>query len=409
MLTKAEFTRQVLNAYEHLYDLVYLRSHPLLEALAADAGPGAKEKAWHLHHTLLKAIGELDPGPEAPVSSHEWRRYQLATLRYVAGLSPQSVADQLAISRSTYYRDHDATIEAIAEILWARYCAQVEASSGLPAARGQNPASRRDLLLSEATRAAGGGGKAQVGTVLSGVLGLLASRLSERHLEAQVSLPSDLPSAVVDPSLLRQMLLGMLGHLIEHAERARVVVTASSEPQSLLLSLAVEPPEAVQPAPTEEIEKRVASLNDLAGLCGAGVEPRYPGRSLTGFAVRLPAGARRTVLVVDDNRDALELFRRYLIAQGYQAVTAQTAQEALTLARELQPYAITLDLMMPGQDGWDVLQTLLNQPGTRHIPVVVCSVLQERELALSLGAAAFLEKPVSGETLISTLDALEEA
>ena len=64
---------------------------------------------------------------------------------------------------------------------------------------------------------------------------------------------------------------------------------------------------------------------------------------------------------------------------------------------------------MPRQDGWDVLQVLLNQPETRHIPILVCSVLRQKELALSMGATAFLEKPVTEQVLLAALAALEGA
>ena len=83
--------------------------------------------------------------------------------------------------------------------------------------------------------------------------------------------------------------------------------------------------------------------------------------------------------------------------------------EALALARQVQPFAITLDLMMPGQDGWDTLQTLTNQSGTQHIPVIVCTVLNAKELALRLGATFFLEKPVSEQVLLDALRALEKS
>jgi CheY-like chemotaxis protein len=64
--------------------------------------------------------------------------------------------------------------------------------------------------------------------------------------------------------------------------------------------------------------------------------------------------------------------------------------------------------MIPDRDGWDLLQVLLNQPDTQHIPIIICSVLKQKELALSLGATAFLEKPISEQSLLSVLTALEE-
>jgi CheY-like chemotaxis protein len=115
---------------------------------------------------------------------------------------------------------------------------------------------------------------------------------------------------------------------------------------------------------------------------------------------------QHTVLVIDDNEDILTLFHRYLSLHHYQVVTASSAAEALSLAQQLQPFAITLDLMMPDQDGWDLLQTFLNHPGISATPIIVCSVLRQKELALSLGATAFLEKPVSEEALLAVLAAL---
>ena len=141
-------------------------------------------------------------------------------------------------------------------------------------------------------------------------------------------------------------------------------------------------------------------------LAGVHIWPVHAGQAIVGFEMQLPT-VERTLLVVDDNEDILELFRGYLGPHRYRVITAQTAPEALEKAREFQPYAVTLDLMMPDQDGWEVLQRLLHQPDTRHIPVIVCSVLRQKELALSLGAAAFLEKPVTEQTLVATLAALE--
>jgi CheY-like chemotaxis protein len=128
---------------------------------------------------------------------------------------------------------------------------------------------------------------------------------------------------------------------------------------------------------------------------------------IVGFHVHLPI-AQPTVLVVDDNEDVLELMGRYLTSLHYRFATASTAEEAFDQARCLQPYAITLDLMMPDRDGWALLQILLNDPETRHIPLIVCSVLRQKGLALSLGATAFLQKPVSQQALLAVLALLQK-
>jgi CheY-like chemotaxis protein len=110
-----------------------------------------------------------------------------------------------------------------------------------------------------------------------------------------------------------------------------------------------------------------------------------------------------TLLVVDDNPDMGELFRWYLADLDVRVVQARSAATALELARELRPEAITLDVMMPSQDGWQLLEQLRADPAIAEIPTVVCSVLPERALALSLGVAGFLAKPVTQQDLLTAL------
>src|SRR5579859_5869662 len=116
-----QFVASLADAYEHIYDLVYLRTHSLLDLLAEDKRAPRKDQAWQLHHLLLGVIGELDPGPHAPAFSREWRRHRLMVMRYVDGLTPQVVADQLSISRRHFYREHESALEAVAAVLFKRF------------------------------------------------------------------------------------------------------------------------------------------------------------------------------------------------------------------------------------------------------------------------------------------------
>ncbi|MBX6771987.1 MAG: response regulator [Chloroflexi bacterium] len=139
----------------------------------------------------------------------------------------------------------------------------------------------------------------------------------------------------------------------------------------------------------------------LAALQGAALETDVHG---DGFLVRftLPTVETPVALVVDDNADVVLLFQRYL-GGLFDVHEATSGEQALQLARRLRPNVITLDVMMPSQDGWEVLQILKHDPATAAIPVIVCSVIRERELALSLGAAEFLAKPISAPELLAAL------
>ena len=115
-------------------------------------------------------------------------------------------------------------------------------------------------------------------------------------------------------------------------------------------------------------------------------------------------GAERVVLVVDDDAHALDLLGRTLQGAGLRVVTAASGREALHLARTLHPAAITLDVMMPGMDGWEVLRELKEEPGTRDIPVLMVSMTDDRQLGYALGATDFLTKPVDRSQLVQLLE-----
>ena len=119
------------------------------------------------------------------------------------------------------------------------------------------------------------------------------------------------------------------------------------------------------------------------------------------FAETNPNGP--LVLCIDDNPEALDLLQSTLSVEGYQIATASSGQQGLRLAKDLHPRLITLDVMMPGMNGWDVLQLLKSDAETREIPVVMVSIVAERALAFGLGASDCLSKPVQRETLINTL------
>jgi len=114
----------------------------------------------------------------------------------------------------------------------------------------------------------------------------------------------------------------------------------------------------------------------------------------------------KIVLVVEDDRQFSNLLAFYLRQEGYVPVQHYDGMSVLNKARELKPALITLDIMLPDQDGWDVLRALKSDPQTRDIPVLVVSVFEDGELALSLGAVDYLVKPVRRDDLHMLLDRL---
>jgi signal transduction histidine kinase/CheY-like chemotaxis protein len=125
-------------------------------------------------------------------------------------------------------------------------------------------------------------------------------------------------------------------------------------------------------------------------------------RTEPAIASATPEGAS-TILVIDDEAAVRDLMQRFLAKEGFRIVTAAGGEEGLRLARELKPDAITLDVMMPGMDGWSVLSALKADAETADIPVVMLTIVDDRNLGYALGAADYLTKPIDRERLTAVL------
>jgi PAS domain S-box-containing protein len=120
---------------------------------------------------------------------------------------------------------------------------------------------------------------------------------------------------------------------------------------------------------------------------------------------KAPAAAHpnNVVLVIDDEEIVRELLQNYIGKLGYRVVLAESGPEGIKLARELKPQAITLDVMMPGMDGWMVLSELKHDPELAAIPVVMVSLVEDKSIGYSLGASEYLPKPVNRNHLAAVL------
>lgn len=120
----------------------------------------------------------------------------------------------------------------------------------------------------------------------------------------------------------------------------------------------------------------------------------------------IPEPAQNLILAVDDDPKITALYERYLKTNGYHVVAVNDPAQALHKAKELRPVAVTLDIMMPGKDGWLVLQDLKKDPETSAIPVIICSILEKQEKGFELGASDYLVKPFLQEDMLNALSKL---
>ncbi|HND50170.1 MAG TPA: response regulator, partial [Anaerolineales bacterium] len=114
----------------------------------------------------------------------------------------------------------------------------------------------------------------------------------------------------------------------------------------------------------------------------------------------------KVILTIDDDPQVIGLYERYLQPQGYHVHSLTDPSRAVEVAKQVKPFAITLDIMMPGTDGWTVLDTLKSDSATRNIPVIICSIVEDIEKGFNLGASDYLVKPILEEDLVNSLDRL---
>jgi CheY-like chemotaxis protein len=121
----------------------------------------------------------------------------------------------------------------------------------------------------------------------------------------------------------------------------------------------------------------------------------------------LRKNAKNPVLVIDDDPEVRYTIGQYLISKGYEVIFAENGETGVKLAIERQPFAITLDLLLPNRDGWSILKELKENLSTKDIPIILVSIIGDKNVGYGLGAFEYFIKPISAEKLLSAFAKLE--
>ena len=390
--------QEIRRALRHLYDPVYLQRSPLLQPLERERGglPAGQEIKF-LRQTILDLVEQLAPSDNVPLRSERRRPYVALRGHYVDQRDVASVATELNISERHLRRELRAGIEAMGRAYAMRYGPLQDHDVPNP---GDTPLdeSLGDFRRRRATL--------DLSVEVHGVLQLLAGL--SREYEVEMAEPeADEPLLVASNRVvLRQILLELYTRLLECARN-----TGGRE-----LATELRPSEDGEDA---EITLTGACPREIAGQASHGwvsfdtlrlvdgtLSHEHTGNGRLALHLRLPLMPMHTVLVIDDTHSLHQLFQRYLNGQPIFVRSAFDVDSGLELAMQRRPDLIILDIMMPERDGWEALCALRQEPKTRDIPIVVCSVLQQEALAKSLSASGYLTKPVTQEALLEQLYAL---
>jgi CheY-like chemotaxis protein len=390
------FVEQVRQVLEHLYDFPYLEGHPLAAESVHPAGTRhpAETPGQRLRRETMAAIEALSPGPGVPLRAPHARVYNLLHLHYVEGMTIQETARELSISLRQAYRDLRHGGESVAAVLWSRRAAPALPAPGAGAA--QVPSLQTEIARLE-THPRPVDLQQLLHYARKAVERLAAQRAIDLHVEV-----SPEPAVVTtDQAVAQQVLVNILSHAVQQAQAGALEVGLASEKEQICLTLRYARDLSATGAPV--VNDVVAQL--VTRLGWKVQQEDQPGG--TRLVTLRMAAHGATVLVIDDNEGLVELLERYLAGYACRLVAATSGQAGLELAQELAPDAIVLDVMMPGMDGWELLQIMRTRPKTAAIPVIICSVFNDPELAYSLGASLFLPKPVSRDGILAALRQLE--
>lgn len=376
------------DALASLHDQAALATHPLASLVTTGPPKGgqALTRADLLRQALLNAIDRLRPPAETDrrPGSPEWRPYQLLSARYVEGLSLQQLQAQLSLSERQLRREHSRAVEAVARHLQDTLLPGAAPAEETVPASFPISAAPLDLL-----------------DLLTGVIDTVRRRAESEGARLDLTLPPARLRALSDRVVLRQVLLSLLNYALDIRSEGTVKIGLESTGDRVLVRTDFQLDDSAALDDHRALDLACFWCEQIDAVLLEGLERPEPGQGR--LTLSLPRADQPVILVVDDQESALRLYQRYLAHTGLKVTGVRDGAEVLDLAKRLLPQAIMLDVMMPNVDGWEVLQGLKADPACRSIPVIVCSVWEEPELASSLGATGFLAKPITQADLLAAL------
>ena len=340
----ADFEDQIRDLLSNLYDYLKLAENGAAQQLAADAKGGERVNA--IHEAVHRAIDHLRSDKTTIPTARQNRLYSILQLRYVEELNTTTVLERLALSERQYYREHQRAIQTISRVLWDRYFTGAVLESG---EASLSLAEELDYLnVDNSHKVFQARDEILAAIKATGVLAM------QRGIEIALQETRESVSLSVSQPVFRQLVIYLLNELIG----------ATGVNGGIEIGLGV-----VDGAPmiTFQVEGALVAGEAVCARLTAAGSPRELMKSLKAelhCAGEPPlitlsfAGAIHKILIVDDNPDTVSLFKRYLANQPYQILAAPGEMEALQIARQTRLLCIILDIMLPGKDGWQILQKL---------------------------------------------------
>lgn len=280
-------------------------------------------------------------------------------------------------------------------------------------------------------------------TLLRNITDSLQPLVMNKDLNIQVNIANELPRIETDEAKLYQILQNIIGNSVKFTDKGYININLKSDTEKVIIEVIDSGIGILQkdiPYIFDEFRQVDGSSSRKHGGTGLGLtivhklvkilqgDIRVKSRVGEGteFTLTIPLkwqvtdgledsqtiqtivseANRKTVLVVDDNPHIVKQISKYLEISGYNTIGSTSGKDALEIAEKHQPFAITLDVVMPEMDGWEVLQELKRNSKTKDIPVIVVSISDSRDTGFAMGAIGFIQKPIDRKLLVSEINKL---
>lgn len=278
--------------------------------------------------------------------------------------------------------------------------------------------------------------------VVNSVISSTAGLVREKDIEVIRNVDANIPRLMIDETRISQVLINLISNAVKFTEEGTITIEAriSENPFSKkeVMVTVADTGMGIAPEDQGKLFQRFSQVDDSptrkTGGTGLGLSicrsliEMHGGQigllsseigkgSVFYFTLPLPEDKRvdqnqlkfgeNVVLSIDDDPEVIELYQRFLEPNGYKVIPLTDPEQVVAKAIELKPFAITLDIMMPQKDGWQLINELKENEQTRNIPILVCSILEEEEKGYRMGAADYLVKPFAADDLANAIMRLD--
>lgn len=415
-MNRDHFRALLRDALNNIHDYVELEQNPLNDLISRT--DSNIRRVEYLKRFIIEGIESLKPKTNpAQNDALEWRYYRVLSGRYIEGASVAELQQRLALGERQERRLHGRACMALEEVLWFRLFPGRD--SGTPRQGNDGTPLAEEVLspVPEETLAEDLSfhislEPLNLNTVIQETVTLFLPQLQALGGVLSVHVSASLPRVQADRIILRQILLQLFNHILQHRIDDDIAIHAHSNNKNVVLEILFSGKSSLiyfQDVLNSHkllaywLERLKAQLF-FKSIDETGTYFEEPGTiQQNRYILELPLVNQTKIVVVDDHEPAIRIIQRYLSQTNIQIIGVTDPTQIISIARTLQPKAILLDIMMPAMDGWEILQKLKSDPETQPIPVIICSVWEQPELAFSLGANGFLKKPISQAKLLDEL------